>query len=192
MAELSKAQKLAEAAKMRTKIEQEVNKELAADTTTVDSEQNDEIIDAKKEAAEVLVQGRPQAVNQSLTGELDIEAMGDVKGDGRDAKDYDDGDPDKALGVPVYEHGLSEHNPALDRAKERVTGSARISSRTQAEQARGAEALKGRRDASDKAERKASTTRTVVTDTDADPDGTDGKTKAELAAEAAKKKVADK
>lgn len=191
MSELSKAQKLAEAAKLRHKIEEEANAAVAPEgsmTAKVDEEAEE----GMKDAAEKNIKARPQAVDKSLDGNLDIEAMGDVKGDGGDAKDYDDGDPAKALGVPVYKHGLAENriDGSLEAGKREVFGQ-RISARTAEEQRRGKEAL-NRREAEKSPSKRPSATRTVVTDADADPDGSDGKSKAELAAEEAKRKVAEK
>lgn len=186
--EMSKAQKLAEAAKLRHKVEEEAAAS-SAPSGSMTAKVDEDVVEGKKEAAEELVRVRPQAVDKSLTGELDVEAMGDVKGDGGDAKDYDDGDPAKALGVPVYEHGLAEHNADLDAGKRAALMGNQISERTRAEQERGQKALSNRRDADTSTKR---ATRTVVTDADEDPDGDKGKTKAEKAAEEAKRKVAEK
>lgn len=73
-----------------------------------------EEIEQKRADAEKLADLKVQARDGTLDGKIDIDAMGDVKGDGGDAKDYDDGDPDKRLGVPVWEHGLKSIKNGVD------------------------------------------------------------------------------
>src|SRR6478752_4841851 len=75
----------------------------------------------------------------------DAEKMAQAKSQ---AKDYADDDPDKALGVPVYEHGLHENRAGQEMSIPRET---RISQRTLDEQARGAEVAKGHKAARDRA-----------------------------------------
>jgi len=108
----------------------------------------DEELDVVKADAEKMAQAKSQAKAGTVDGKIDIEAMGDVKGDGGDAKDYADDDPDKALGVPVYEHGLHENRAGQEMSIPRET---RISQRTLDEQARGAEVAKGHKAARDRA-----------------------------------------
>lgn len=185
--EVSKAQALAEAARKRHQVEKEAQEAMAT-AGSYDHEQTVENTEAEKEAAEMKASIRPQAVDKSLTGELDIEAMGDVKGDGGDAKDYDDGDPAKALGVPVYKHGLNEHGGNIEAGMNAVFGE-RLNKRTQAEQERGRKAISDVKDGRETSSRKG---RTVVTDAADDPDGDNGKSKAEKAAAEAKARVAAK
>lgn len=175
----TKAQQLAEAAKRRNLVEQEANRSRKSGDNF--DNRDEEAEQAKKEAGELLASQRPQAVAQSLAG-IDPDAMGDVKGDGGDAKEYDDADPAKALGVPTYEHGLKEHSTdgSIEAGQRKVFGE-KISERTRAEQERGRKAIEGR-SASDTTERRASATRTVVTDADADPDGKSGTKEAEAKA----------
>ena len=72
------------------------------------------------------------------------------------------------------------------KAGKREVFGRRLSARTAEEQRRGKEAL-NRREA-EKPSKRASTTRTVVTDASTDPDGTEGKAKAEKAAAEASSK----
>lgn len=180
----SKTQQLAEAARLRTKVEREAA-ESVAPAKEANTEANEEIKANKREHAEDLASIRPQAIDKSLDG-IDPDAMGDVKGDGGDAKNYPDGDPDKALGVPTYEHGLKEDRVGggLNRAVNTAFGH-RQSSRTQDEMNRGKEAI-GQAKTSRPAPRKGST---VVTDANEDPDGDNGKTAAEKRAAEAKAKA---
>lgn len=172
----TKAQQLAEAAKRRNLVEQEANKSRLAGNAP--ENRDEDYVEGKREAGEELASQRPQAVASSLAG-IDPEAMGDVKGDGGDAKNYDDGDPAKALGVPTYEHGLGENTTdgSLEAGQRRVLGE-KLSERTRAEQERGQRALQGRGESA-KATRSS---RTVVTDADDDPDGENGKLEAEAKA----------
>lgn len=101
-----------------------------------------------KESAQQMADAKPQSAHGTIDGKIDIEAMGDVKGDGGDAKNYADDDPDKAKGVPTYEHGLHEIKAGENVALPRET---RISERTLAEQDRGAEVAKGHADARSRA-----------------------------------------
>jgi len=99
----------------------------------------------QKEAAEANVKLNVQSAANSLTGSLDPEAMGDVKGDGGDAKNYADSDPDKALGVPTWRHGTAQTRDGQPVAT--VFGD-NISERTRAEMDRGKKALGNRKSAS--------------------------------------------
>lgn len=186
----SKAEKLLEANRKR-KLAEEANMEANEPTDLQRDNLNKEdeaTKEQKIEAAEKRAEIKVEAMAGSLTGDIDVEAMGDVKGDGGDAKDYADDDPAKALGVPVYEHGLAATREGTDvyspAAEQAIEGDTRVSARTRAELQRGKEALAGRTPAEDKSERVR--TRTVVTDADADPDGDKGKAKAEAKAKAAK------
>lgn len=189
---VSKTQQLVEAARKRKQAEEELAKETATAKPRAADNMTEEQVDGLRNKAEEQAATKVQAVAGSLAG-IDIEAMGDVKGDGGDAKDYKDSDPAKALGVPVYEHGLNATKdgvdvlaPALSEA--RVFGE-RHSQRTQAELDRGAAAIEGARHTRAEASR---STRTVVTNAEDDPDGE--KAKAALAAKEAeddaKKKAA--
>jgi hypothetical protein len=180
----SKAQELVEAARRRNQIEQEIAEGEDADTTNEPATTEEEKIaeEQKKEAAEELASAKPQAVAGSLDG-LDVEAMGDVKGDGGDAKNYADNDPDKALGVPTFEHGLAENKATGDTPPEVLTET-RISKRTEAELARGREAVATKNEAREQATRG----RVTVTDADDDPKGEKGKEAVEKAAKSKAKK----
>lgn len=100
-----------------------------------------------KDAAVEKAAAKPQSVHGTLDG-IDVEARGDVKGDGGDAKDYDDGDPDKYKSPPTYQYGLDEIKAGENTALPRET---RISDRTAAEQSRGAEVQKGHSSARERA-----------------------------------------
>lgn len=187
----SKAEKLLEANRKR-KLAEEANAE-ANEPTDLQREELSKEDEATKEqkidAAEKRAEIKVEAMAGSLTGDIDVEAMGDVKGDGGDAKDYDDDDPDKALGVPVYEHGLAATREGVDvyspAAEQAIEGETRVSARTRAELQRGKEVLAGRAPADVRSEQ--TRTRTVVTDANSDPDGEKGKAKAEAKAKAATK-----
>lgn len=89
------------------------------------------------ESANTLAETNVQSRANTLTGEIDPQAMGDVKGDGRDAKDYPDDDPDKQLGVPTYAAGLRNvTGGAVDAVQER-----RVIKRTEEEMSRGKDAI---------------------------------------------------
>lgn len=198
----SKAEKLIEANRKRKEAEQanaDANKSVELEREDLNKEDQatkDQKIDAAEKRAEIKV----EAMAGTMDGNIDVEAMGDVKGDGGDAKDYDDGDPDKALGVPVYEHGLGAtrdggdvYSPAAEEALEGKES--RMSSQTKAEIEAGRAALEGR----DNAERNRRRTqaeldgsRTVVTDDETDPEGDAGKAKAEAKARAKAKADAAK
>lgn len=178
---VSKTQELVEAARRRKEVEEAAAEVTAPSGTTARPSLTDEEREVMKEGAEERISTRPQYVNASLTGKLDPEAMGDVKGDGGDAKDYPEGDPDKALGVPVYEHGLAETRLGVDVFQTAQNArETRVSARTQAEIER------GRKAASDaKISREtARNGRTVVTDVSDDPEGEEGRRKAEAEAKA--------
>lgn len=178
----SKAQELVEAARRRNQIEQEVaegNEDQAPNGVPEDEKTRE----AMKEAAEEKAAVKPQAVAGSLDG-IDVEAMGDVKGDGGDAKNYEDGDPDKALGVPNYVHGLDESKATGESVTDAAAHGTRISKRTDAEMQRGREALNQRYESNAQARR----SRVTVTDADDDPKGDKGKKAAEAAAKSKAKK----
>lgn len=185
----SKAQELVEAARRRNLAEQEVADQNDADTTNNGINEDPDTVESKKEAAETLASIKPQAVAGSLDG-IDVEAMGDVKGDGGDAKNYADDDPDKALGVPVYEHGLSEdtaRGPYFAGTSVQdggPVGETRVSKRTQEEMRRGRDAI----DTVRESRAQNAKSRVTVTDANDDPDGSKGKAAAEKAAKAAKAK----
>jgi len=152
----SKAAELVEAAKKRRELEQ-------ANSTqppkTVEERFSDEELAQLKKDAEVMAAAKVQAKAGTMTGKLDVEAMGDVKGDGGDAADYDDGDPDKALGVPTYIHGLHETREGVDTVTA-VAKENHVSARTRAEQQRGKDVISGR--AADREKAQASSDRVVV------------------------------
>jgi hypothetical protein len=74
----------------------------------------EEAIEGLRNRAETAAEVKVQPRVGTLTGDVDVDAMGDVKGDGGDAKYYDDGDPAKALGVPVWQHGLASTKEGVD------------------------------------------------------------------------------
>lgn len=176
----SKAQRVAEAAKLRAKVEAEHERQLPTGNEPPE-EYRENMKAAAEEAASVKVQPRVG----TITGEIDVEAMGDVKGDGRDAKDYPDNDPDKALGVPTYVHGLHETSVGGTTTQDKLFADRGVSEKTKAEMSRGEDAISHR--AEQRTAAKKSTTRTVVTDADSDPDGEAGR----KAAEEAKRRVSE-
>lgn len=193
----SKTQKLVEAAKTRMQAERELDEnnnsraDARAETDKTDEDKRAEKnrIEAAKEMAKVKVQARANTID----GEIDVEARGDVKGDGGDAKDYPDDDPDKALGIPVYEHGLHETTVAGEKfGNSKTLFGDRISPRTQAEMDRGKKSLSNSKSSRSNETRRASSTRTAVTDANTDPDGEQGKAEAERKAEEAKAEEAKK
>jgi hypothetical protein len=135
-----KTKEMVEAAKQRAKLAKEAEAQKNTDTGL-----SPEAEATMKEAAEEKAAIKVQARDGTIDGKIDVEAMGDVKGDGRDAKDYDDDDPDKAKGVPVYKHGLSATKDGVDEAVslKRAAGETRFSKRTEAEVNRGKEVLAG-------------------------------------------------
>jgi hypothetical protein len=135
-----KTKEMVEAAKQRAKLAKEAEAQKNTDTG-LSPEAEASMKDAAEEKAAVKVQAR----DGTIDGKIDVEAMGDVKGDGRDAKDYEDSDPDKAKGVPVYKHGLSATKDGVDEAValNRAAGETRFSKRTEAEINRGKEVLNG-------------------------------------------------
>jgi|GEM_PF-5880017 len=173
---VSKAEELLKAARERANIAEETDK-AKAETEKADARVQDQVAENKRAAAaDEKIEGRVQARAASLTGEVDPDAMGDVKGDGRDAKDYPDDDPDKYLGVPTYEHGLAATNA------DNPYGT-RQSERTRAEIERGRQLLEAKKSSREREAPKAGTrTRTVVTDADEDPKGEEGAKKAEAKA----------
>lgn len=114
----------------------------------IEDRMNEDELDTFKDAAAEKAEGKAQAKAHIADGKVDLEARGDVKGDGGDAKDYPDDDPDKYKSPPTYEYGLNETRAGVDvsRPREEV-----ISDRTAAEQARGAETQKGHQAARDRA-----------------------------------------
>ncbi len=187
---VSKTKELIEAARKRNEIEQ-ANADAPVGDSRPQANFSEEELDQLKADAELMAEGKVQAKAGTLDGSIDVEAMGDVKGDGGDAKDYADDDPAKALGVPVYEHGLNETQNGADRFANTSIDDNRVSKRTQAEIERGRTALSDRTEAPSASRRsERSTSRTVVTDANDDPDGEKGKAKAE--AEAKAKEEAEK
>lgn len=175
---VSKTKAVIEAARRRNQVEQAMAEVLTPVSPSSVSTDED-VIGGLKDRAEVQAAARPQSANGTSDGKIDIEAMGDVKGDGGDASQYADDDPAKRLGVPVYQHGLAATRDGADELapiQAQVTG-ARLSSRTQAELSRGEKALGG----------STSTRATVVTDAKEDPDGDEGRKAAERKAAADKK-----
>lgn len=183
----SKAEELVEAARRRNLAEQEAAENNGADGNTAEDEAAKE---GMKDAAETLASIKPQAVAGSLAG-IDVEAMGDVKGDGGDAKNYADNDPDKALGVPTYAHGLSEDTArgpyfaGTSVQDGEVGGDTRISKKTELELRRGREAISNKAAESRDIARRS---RVSVTDATDDPTGEKGRIAAEQAAKAARAK----
>jgi hypothetical protein len=189
----SKTQELVAAAKKRQEIERtnQENTPVVSTASRLKDNLTDEELDTVKAAAEEQAEGKVQAKAGTIDGTVDIEAMGDVKGDGGDAKDYDDGDPAKALGVPVYEHGLAEIRGGVDTIQATET---RLSKRTALEQARGKELLEGHREAREKARAAAEesdsrirTGRTFVTEDADEAETIAAKAKADAAKAKAKR-----
>lgn len=137
---VSKTKELVEAARKRKELEQANS---IAQPKTVEQRFSDDELNQLKADAELMAEAKVQAKSGTIDGVIDIEAMGDVKGDGGDAKDYDDNDPDKALGVPVFIHGLHETRGGVDTITA-VAGETRVSARTRAEQQRGKEIVEGK------------------------------------------------
>ena len=164
---VSKTKELIEAARKRNEIEQ-ANADAPVGDSRPQARFSDEELDQLKADAEIMAEGKVQAKAGTLDGSIDVEAMGDVKGDGGDAKNYDDGDPAKALGVPTYIHGLHETKGGVETS---LAPETRISARTAAEQARGAEVLKGHSEARARAQKLSADTRksrTIITDAEED------------------------
>lgn len=159
---MSKTDELAKAAEKR----HEIQKKIAEDTqpapppARAEDRMTDAELEGLKEKAEVQAEHNVQGRAGTLTGEIDIEAMGDVKGDGGDAKYYDDDDPAKALGVPVYEHGLNQTKGGVDEVVRAAT-KAEPSASTKAEMERGARAVGDRstRDYSKSSDNKTTATK---------------------------------
>lgn len=135
----SKSAELLAAARARAAAAREAEEKINADGTAVETETE---VDNKIAAAELAAETRVQSRDGTLTGEIDVTAMGDVKGDGRDANEYPDSDPAKALGVPTYEHGL--HADPQDNAEAPVPRVTRISEKTRLERERGRQAIAAR------------------------------------------------
>lgn len=135
----SKASELLKAANARAAANAERGEDQVSETQRrYETEVSDEVKDAAQEEADTRVQSRAN----SLTGALDVEAMGDVKGNGGDAKNYDDADPDKALGVPTHQYGLNDIKGGA--AVRRVFDDAQYA-KTSAEIERGKKALSDRK-----------------------------------------------
>lgn len=181
----SKTKELVEAARRRNEIEQ-ANADAPVGDSRPQARFSDDELDQLKESAETMAEGKVQAKAGTIDGAIDIEAMGDVKGDGGDAKNYDDDDPAKALGVPTYIHGLHETKGGQETS---IPPETRISARTAAEQARGAEAIRDHGAARDRAQKLGASerrkSRTVVTDAEQ----TDEEIRARAEAEAAARKA---
>lgn len=188
----NKTQRLVEAAKTRMKAEREINENTDTRTETNQTAEDERVEDNRIEAAKELAKAKVQARANTMDGKIDVEARGDVKGDGGDAKDYADDDPDKALGVPVYEHGLSEVTVSGEKfGNSKTLFGDRISSRTREEMERGRKAVSSSRTSRKSETRRPSQTRTAVTDADEDPDGDKGAAEAKRKADEAKMKAAD-
>lgn len=143
---MTKEQKVKEAAETRHEIDKE-RLEQDDPNLPVEKRFEGEALDTLKDSGAEMASAKPQSEHGTLDG-IDIEARGDVKGDGGDAKDYDDGDPDKYKSPPTYEYGLHETKAGENTALPRET---RISDRTLAEQDRGAQVAEGHRAARDRA-----------------------------------------
>lgn len=144
---MTKEQKTKEAVETRHEIDKE---RLQQDDQNLPVEERfaeGEGLENLKEAGAQMAEAKPQSVHGTTEG-IDLEARGDVKGDGGDAKDYDDGDPDKYKSPPTYEYGLHETKAGENTALPRET---RISDRTLAEQDRGAQVADGHRAARERA-----------------------------------------
>lgn len=173
-----KTQRIVEAAKNRTRAEREV-----AERNGPVTEENrfDEAEQAQmQESAQKMADLKPQAAAGTIDGEIDLEARGDVKGDGGDAKNYDDGDPDKYVSPTTAEYGLSEdtvRGPYF--AGTSALGDRNISEQTRAEMERGRKVVDGRGGS-----RSRPTTRTVITDDSDDADAINAKARADAKAKA--------
>lgn len=181
-----KSKELIEAAKRRAELNKKAEEEGNAPNRTGSNPEtymSDEEIAVAKEGAQEIADLKVQARAGTIDGKIDIEAMGDVKGDGRDAKDYDDSDPDKALGVPTWAHGLHATQMGVETTEDlkRRAGETFISEQTLAEQEAGRQSIaRAARRTSD--EQAAGARKTIVTDDELDPDGVEGKKRAEAAA----------
>lgn len=182
----SKTRQVVEAARTRAEARRRQEEEQAQEQARIKEESvlADEPL---KERAGELVETVVQYRNGTIDGSVDLEAMGDVKGNGDDAANYDDSDPAKALGVPVYVHGLgrtggddTEVAPQFER---------KHSARTAAELDRGRQALEGRVPVENRRSTSGSS-RMAVTDTDSDKDGSEGARKVEEARKRAAEKKA--
>lgn len=177
---VSKTKAVIEAARRRNQVEQAMA-EVLTPTQPSSMPTDEDMVAGLRERAEVQASARPQSANGTSDGNIDIEAMGDVKGDGGDASQYADDDPAKRFGVPVYQHGLAATREGADELapiQQQAFGQ-RMSARTQAELDRGKQALNGG---------SASSRSTVaVTDANDDPDGEEGRKAAERKAAADKK-----
>lgn len=183
----SKTKELIAAAKKRNEIEQ-ANADAPVGDQRPQARFTDDELDLLKTDAEKMAEGKVQAKAGTLDGSIDVEAMGDVKGDGGDAKNYDDDDPAKALGVPTYIHGLHETKGGTETS---LAPETRISARTLAEQSRGKEVLQGHSQARDRAKKVAAQEtrkgRTVITDAEEDEATVRAKLKAQQDADKANK-----
>lgn len=135
----AKSKELLDAANARAKALAERGEDQVAETQR---RYDTEISDEAKEGAQAEADTRVQSRANSLTGAVDVEARGDVKGNGGDAKNYPDGDPDKYLSPTTAEYGL---NDLKGGAPVRGVGDNTVSAKTQAEISRGKEALGARK-----------------------------------------------
>lgn len=189
---VSKTKEIIEAARKRNVIESELNKTTSPASAGAVANLTKQEVEQKRDIAQAVAETKVQAVHGSLTGKINIDAMGDVKGDGGDAMNYEEGDPAKALGVPVYEHGLAATKDGVDELRPvaaTVFGTRQLK-RTEEEMNRGRDAIgfkSNRRTAEPVVtERIDTSTSTVVTDSSEDADGSAGKARAEAKATKAK------
>jgi len=135
----SKTQAIIEAARRRNRNAEQADLEKAEGDKArndVNQERVQELAEGRQEVADTNIQSR----NKTIAGAIDPLAMGDVKGDGRDAKDYADSDPDKRFGVTTAEVGLNMSRDGADGEIATAFGH-RVSKRTLAELNRGKENL---------------------------------------------------
>lgn len=179
-----KTQRIVEAAKARTRAEREVAERHNAPTpeNRLSDEERAQMEESAQKMADLKVQPRAGTID----GDIDLEARGDVKGDGGDAKDYDEGDPDKYVSPTTAEYGLAEdtvRGPYF-AGTTALTGDDNISERTRQEMSRGREVVDGRG-----GNRSRPRTRTVVSDdNDTDAEKAMAKARAEEKAKADAKK----
>jgi hypothetical protein len=113
---MGKDEHIKEAAEKRHEMLKDVDEATAPAATSQNPADylNEEEVEGLRHRAATAAEVKVQPRAGTLTGEIDIDAMGDVKGDGGDAKDYPDDDPAKKLGVPVYAHGLASTKEGVD------------------------------------------------------------------------------
>lgn len=158
----TKTQRIVEAAKARTRAEREVAERHNAPTpeNRLSDEERAQMEESAQKMADLKVQPRAGTID----GDIDLKARGDVKGDGGDAKDYDEGDPDKYVSPTTAEYGLAEdtvRGPYFAGTEAMTDGN--VSERTKREMSRGREVVEGRG-----GNRSRPRTRTVITDDEAD------------------------